>query len=327
MTATDPRHALLKPGQLEQIKGLSLVARRVVEGAMHGLHRSPQFGLSVEFAQHREYTPGDELKHLDWQVLARSDRYVVKQYEQETNLRAVVLLDASRSMDYAGPAYAAVEEQDKKQIDETLEQAYQHSKFRYGQVLAAACAHVMLQQGDSVGLMISDKQIRRQVAPRAAAGHLLGICRALLEAEPDGETDIAAVITQLASRLVRRSLVIVISDLFDEPDRVIGALGQLHHRGHEVIAMQVLDPHEWQFDLGYHGRGMTVVRDMETNTEFEAEPHLIRELVQQEVKQFLVALDHGAKRQGFELLRCPTTSPPDRVLSRFLRRRTARKRR
>jgi len=239
MTATDSASTLIDPGQLERVKGLTVIARRVADGVLHGLHRARHFGLSVEFAQHREYTPGDELRHLDWQVLARSDRYVVRQFEQETNLRAVMVLDASRSMAFAGPASAKVDRDqaatnsDVPPVDTPDEQAaYLRSKLRYSQVLAAALGYLMLRQGDSVGLITCSDQIRQQVPPRAAPGHIARICQALLQANALGRTNIAGVVDQLALRLRRRSLVVLISDLFDDPKSMLPALGRLHHRGH-----------------------------------------------------------------------------------------------
>jgi len=325
MTATKKASTLLEPEQLERIRGLTVIARRVVDGALHGLHRSPHFGLSVEFAQHRQYTPGDELKHLDWQVLARSDRYVVKQFDQETNLRAVVILDASRSMAFAGPASAKPDAPAEETSDD--EAAYLRSKLRYGQELAAALSHLMLRQGDSVGLITCSDRILRQVPPRAAPGHIGSICQTLIEARARGKTDLASVVDQLAVRLRRRSLVVLVSDLFDDPDNVLAALGRLHHRGHEVIVYQVLDRHELRFDMGLSGRGMTIVRDMETGKEFEGEPHLIRNLVRREVDAFLAKLDSGVKRYGIDLVRCDTSKRVEHALGNHLRLRLSRKRR
>ena len=324
MTATDTTPTLLDPGQLERIKGLTVVARRVVDGALHGLHRSRNFGLSVEFAQHRQYTPGDEPKHLDWQVLARSDRYVVKQFEQETNLRAVIVLDASRSMAFAGPTASRVGATDDAADEQA---AYLRSKLRYGQELAASLGYLMLRQGDSVGLITCSDRIRQQVPPRAAPGHIGSICQALLETDAAGTTDLAGVVDQLAMRLRRRSLVVLVSDLFDDPDNVVAALGRLHHRGHEVIVYQVLDRHELRFDLGLAGRGMTIIRDMETGQEFDGEPNLIRGLVRRQVSAFLARLDAGARRYGIDLVRCDTHQPVERALGRHLRLRLSRKRR
>ena len=329
MTATDKASTLLEAEQLERIRGLTVIARRVVDGALHGLHRSPHFGLSVEFAQHRQYTPGDELKHLDWQVLARSDRYVVKQFDQETNLRAVVILDASRSMAFAGPASAKPSKADDVSAQETQDEevVYLRSKLRYAQELAAALSYLMLRQGDSVGLITCSDEISRQVPPRAAPGHIGSICQTLIETRAQGETDLASVVDQLAVRLLRRSLVVLVSDLFDDPDSVLAALGRLHHRGHEVIVYQVLDRHELHFDLGLAGRGMTIIRDMETGQEFDGEPHLIRHLVRRQVDAFLAKLDAGVKRYGIDLVRCDTSERVERALGNHLRLRLSRKRR
>jgi uncharacterized protein (DUF58 family) len=330
---------LLEPALLERVKRLSLVARRVVEGALHGLHQSTFHGLSVEFVQYREYSPGDELKYVDWQVLARSDRYVIKQFREETNLRGVVVLDCSRSMAYGGTTPAVQGETASDTHDSRTEdtgassstqgtttdyQSKDHSKFHYGRVLAAALSYLLLQQGDSVGLFLTSERIEDQVAPRAAGGHIMSICHTLQRAEPAGKTDLASVITQLAVRLQRRSLVLLISDLFDDPDRVLSALAQLHHRGHEVIVFQVLDPQEINFGLGLAARGVTVIRDMETGKEFEAEPALVRDLVRAEVQRFLDYLDAGVRRHGLHLQRCSTNERVEVVLSRYLQRRGAR---
>lgn len=334
---TAAANSLLDPALLEQIKGLTLVARRVVEGALHGLHHSPLHGLSIEFAQHRAYTPGDELKHLDWRVLGRSDRYVVKQYQQETNLRAVIFLDCSRSMAYGGSAALSVTlDAVRRMVGNASSQtvsmdskggalaADTHSKFHYARQLAAGLAYLMLHQGDSVGLMLSNYRMVEHVPPRAAPGQIMSICQALVRTEPNGITDVSGVLGQLAARLKRRSLVILVSDLLDDPESVLTALGQLYHRGHEVLVFQVLDQRELDFDLGLAGSGVTIVRDMETGEEFEAEPTLVRELVRREVQQFLARLDAGVRRHNIPLLRCPTSDPIERVLTGYLHARLKR---
>lgn len=315
--------ALLDPALLEQVQGLVLTARRVVEGALHGRHRSPSRGLSIEFAQHRAYTPGDELRHLDWRVLARSDRRVLKQYEQETNMRVVLVLDCSRSMAYGKRSAVSRPLSDGSQPPEATTRelpggAPSGGKFHYARVLGAALAYLLLRQGDSVGLVLSSDRIVAQVAPRAAAAHISRLCQVLAAAQPAGTTDLAGVLGQLATRLQRRSAVIVISDLLDDPDRVVGALGQLAHRGHEVLVFQVLDPRELDFELGLAGSGVTVLRDLETGAEFEAEPQLIRALVRAEVQRFCQRLDAGARAHGVQISRCRTSEAVERVLASVL---------
>ncbi len=310
-----PTTPLLDPQLLERINGLGLVARRIVEGALHGLHRSPMHGLSIEFAQHREYTPGDELKHLDWKVIGRSDRYVIKQYEQETNLRAVLFVDCSKSMAFGG-GLSAFSAQASASPDTPSDSG--DTKFSYARQLAAAIGYLLLQQGDSVAAVLTNETITRQVPPRAAMGHVMSLCHALVETEPFGETDLPGVINQLAARLSRRSLIVLISDLLDDPQAVLDALGRMHHRGHEVVVFHVLDPHELSFDLGAAAHGITVLRDMETGAEFEAEPSLIRDMVREEVERFCEQLDGGARRHGLHLVRCPTDRPVEQVLTGYL---------
>lgn len=321
---------LLDPGLLERIKHLAITARRVVEGVLHGQHHSNLQGLSIEFAQHREYSPGDELKRLDWQVLARSDRYVIKQYEQETNLRAVVLVDASASMAYGGHAEpdvalgTAVSSPSPSTQDSALRTSVSSSKFHYARVIAAALSYLMLQQGDSVGMIVTTDQIVERVEPRSSPGHVMSICHALEKATPAGCTDLPGVMNQLAAWLKRRGLIIVISDLLDDPENLLLALGQLHHRGHEVVVFQVLDPRELDFRLAMAERGATVIKDMETGEEFEAEPSLVRDLVRAEIQRFLATLDSGAKRHGLHLVRCSTRQSVEQVLTRYLHQRAQR---
>jgi uncharacterized protein (DUF58 family) len=301
---------LLTPELLERARGLSMHARRIVEGGMHGLHRSPFFGFSIEFAEHREYSPGDEVKHIDWKVFARAERYVVKQYEQETNLRAILIVDRSSSMNYGRRDIVGREED-------------HGTKFEYARVLAATLAHILLGQGDSVGLLMTTREVTHQVPPHASPGHLLGLCAALVDAEPEAETDLSAALERIAAQLTRRSLVILISDLFDDPERMFSVMGQLHHRGHEVLIFQILDPTEYRFDLGQTSKGVTVIQDMETGAEFEAEPHLIQESVQAEIDRFLGKLDDGARRFGLHLVRCTTDQPVGEVIKQYLYRRHA----
>lgn len=309
---------LLPPDLLQRIEGLALIARKIVDGAMHGLHRSAIHGLSVEFAQHRQYVPGDDPRHLDWKILGRSDRYVIRQYQQETNLRSLILVDCSGSMGYSGlAASASTLKEDRSEGSVSSPQ----SKFDYARILAAALAHLLIQQGDSVGLMLASDRITRQLDARAAAGQVIAICQTLLSAEPAGPTALPKIIDQLAAGLQRRSLVLLVSDLLDDPDEVLSSLGRLVHAGHEAIVMQVLDRREMDFDFGSSAAGVTVLKDMETAQEFVAEPRLIAHLVRREVKKFLDRLEAGSRRRGLHLVRCVTDEPPADVLCRYLHHR------
>ncbi|MBN2448691.1 MAG: DUF58 domain-containing protein, partial [Phycisphaerae bacterium] len=198
---------LLDPTLRERVKGLGLIARRVVEGALHGLHRSPFHGLSIEFAQHREYSPGDELKHLDWRVIARSDRYVIKQYQQETNLRAVLFVDCSKSMAFGShripfvlPAVGGTKDKNPDRPVNPPKDGDHREKLHYAKVLAAAIAHVLLHQGDSVGLVLTSYKTVAQVPPRSTPGQFMNICHTLERARPRGFTDIGGVLRQFAVR-------------------------------------------------------------------------------------------------------------------------------
>jgi len=309
---------LLDPALLDRITGLSITARRVVEGALHGLHRSPQHGLSVEFAQHRQYAPGDELKHIDWKVLAKSDRYVVKQYEQETNLRALLVLDTSASMGYGTLANSSANTRTTDAASPATE-----SKIHHARVLSAALAYLLLHQGDSVGLVLAGENNSHRLEPSGNPNHLMALAHALLQHEPAGRVNLPDTLRQLASGLRRRSLIVVLSDLFDDPHATLAALGQAHHAGHEILVLHVLHPTEMHFDLGAAAQGVTVIRDMESGREFESEPALIRALVQDEVRKFLDDIDTAARRHGLHVLRCRTDEPAQDTLTRYLHNRAA----
>ncbi|MEE2618973.1 MAG: DUF58 domain-containing protein, partial [Candidatus Poribacteria bacterium] len=215
----------LDPVALSRLGNMELVARLVVEGFITGLHKSPYQGFSIEFSEHRQYMPGDEVKHIDWKVYGKSDRYYVKKFEEETNLRAYIVLDASGSMNY-------------KFSDQRL------TKFQYGCYLAASLAYLMLKQRDSVSLTIFDQEIRNYIPPRSRASHLRAIISALEEAEPSGDTGISEILHSLAKRIIRRGLVILISDLLDQPTEILTALKHFRHRKHEIIVLHLIDEAE-----------------------------------------------------------------------------------
>ncbi len=234
MSTTEKRY--LHPEVLAEIGGLELRARMVVEGIVSGMHRSPYHGFSVEFSQHREYVPGDDLRHLDWRVYAKSDRYYVKQYEEETNLRANILLDCSSSMRYPDPAA----------------RGGRLSKFDYSATMAASLAYLLIHQQDAVGLMLFDDEIRADLPALSNHAHLQSLIARLEEALLDRPTEAKALFSKLAAKLPRRSVVILISDLLADVDDVLRGIERLRQGEHEVIVMHVLDRDEREFPFQDH---------------------------------------------------------------------------
>jgi len=220
------RADLLEPHDLAALGGIEFVARQIVEGFIAGLHRSPHRGFSVEFAEHRMYQPGDDLRHIDWRVFGRSDRYYIKQFEEETNLRAYLLIDTSASMSW------------------TSAPARIPSKLWYAQQLAASISLLLLRQGDSVGMLGFDHELRRRIVPRGGRRHWYELVRAIAALEGGGRTDAPPALRDVAARLRRRGLVILFSDLLVDPDATRLALRFLRHRGHEVLVFHLLDPGE-----------------------------------------------------------------------------------
>ncbi len=288
----DPK-ALLKLGRLE------LIARQVVEGFVSGKHRSPYKGFSVEFAEHREYTPGDDLRDLDWRVYARSDRYYIKQYEEETNLRAYVLLDASGSMRYTGDSI---------------------SKFRYAQFVAATLAHLMLHQQDAVGLVTFDEQMRRYIPPRSRPSHLHVLLEEMEATEPGGETSLSNVLHYVAERIRRRGLVILISDCFDDVDALVSGLHHFRHRKHELILMHVMAREELTFPF----RSWTQFRCLEASSaRVMLDPASVRDEYLRQVSAFLGQLKRRCGEMEIDYVQLDTSRPYDDALVRYLAFRAA----
>jgi uncharacterized protein (DUF58 family) len=219
----------LDPEVVSRLSRLDLVARLVVEGFITGLHRSPYHGFSVEFSEHRPYMPGDSLRDLDWKAYAKSDRLYIKQYEEETNLKSYLLLDISGSMNFqsGGP----------------------WSKFRYASSLTAALAYLMLKQRDAVGLMLFHERITSYIPPRSVQSHLQVLLKEIDQVQPTADTRMGPAFDDLAERISRRGLVVVLSDLLDDPDAVLQGLRHFRHRGHEVVVFHILDPRERDLDF------------------------------------------------------------------------------
>lgn len=284
---------LADPQTLARLSRLQLRARLVVEGVISGLHRSPYHGFSVEFAQHREYTPGDELRYLDWKVFGRSDRFYVKEFEEETNLKAYLLLDASDSMTY---------------------RSGELSKLEYGSIVAASLAQLMLQQRDAVGLAVFNDRVRRYLPPRGLASHFTQML-AELEAPPTApKTDLGATFHELAEQIKRRGLIIVISDLFGPAEAALMGLRHFRHRKHEVIVFHILDRHEMEFPFSE----LTRFDGLEGEPQLMVDPHTIRADYLREFRAFIETLERGCREIDVDLVRMPTDEPIDRLLSTYL---------
>ncbi|MBN2417103.1 DUF58 domain-containing protein [bacterium] len=288
----------LRPETVSRLSRLDLIARLVVEGFITGLHRSPYHGFSAEFSEYRACMPGDPIRHIDWKVLARTERYYVKRFEEETNLRTLLLLDSSGSMGFSSGGV---------------------SKLAYARFLAAALTHLMLKQRDAVGLVTFSDTIRSYIPPRSIPGTLNRLLTVMHRLEPEGETDAGTVLHRMAERIGRRSLVIVLSDLLDDAGRVIESLKHLRYRKHEVIVFHILDPAERT--LGYGDD--TVFIDRETGSRLQTNPWQIRHEYTRQVQEFIDRLRRECGNQRIDYAQIDTDTPFDRALIRYL---TSRKR-
>ncbi len=286
------------PSELRKYGGLTMVARTLVEGFLTGVHKSPYKGFSVEFAEHRQYYPGDEIRHVDWRVYGKTDRYYVKEYEEETNLKAYLLIDASGSMAYRGD---------------------HPSKFQYAQYVAASLAYLMLHQRDAVGLIIHDTQLRQMLPARANTKHLLRLIRTLENTQPGGETALAPLWHDLAGhQFRRRGMVVILSDCFDDLDRLLKALRHFRHRRHEVILFHVLAPEEIEFPF----QRLTQFRSLEQSRDrLLVDPYRIRREYLERFEEFCRRLREGAGQMQIDYHRMCTNEPVERALGIYLSRR------
>lgn len=287
----------LDPKALGRLKNLGLAARLVVEGFYSGMHKSPQRGFSIEFAEHREYTPGIDPRHIDWRVFGRRDKLYVKQYEEETSLRCYLLLDKSASMGYKSPGA--------------------NSKLEYASFLAASLAYLMAMQHDSVGLITCDTGVRERIPPRQGASHLRMLMETLEATTPGGETSLSETFHQLAETIKRRALVVVLSDLFDDPEKIVGALKHFRHKKHEVIVLHTLDPSELSFPFDDISR----IEDLETGREVTGDPRAFRKAYLEELTRFLDAVRGGCRGAQIDYALAETSQPFDMFLGTYLARR------
>ncbi len=291
--ASPDQTRLLDPETISRAESLGLAARFVVEGYMAGEHKSPYRGFAVEFDEHREYAPGDDTRHLDWKVLGRTDRYYIKQYEQETNYAAHLLLDGSESMNYgSGPI----------------------TKFQYGKTIAACLAYLILHQRDAVALGIFDARMK-DYAPRSDSRDTIHrIMNRLAACEPGQQTAIGSVLHDLAHQVRRKGIVILISDFFDDEDRVMEGLQHLRFGGHEVIAFQVMDPWELEFPFV----GQVEFEGLESLPPILTRPAEIRRSYLREVEAFRTRLREGCERNQCHYVPVSTAQPLHEMLSGYL---------
>ncbi|MCA8921383.1 MAG: DUF58 domain-containing protein [Planctomycetes bacterium] len=292
----------LDPKTLTKISRLDIRARLVVEGFVTGLHRSPYHGFSVEFAEHREYVPGDDIKHIDWKVYARSDRYYIKQYEEETNLTATILLDGSESMKY--------------QSDPELP-----SKLEYGCTVAASLLYLILRQRDAVGLVTFDEEIRKFIPPASSPSHRNLMLNALENVTPTKRTSLGPVLHTMADRVKRKGLVILISDLLDDPEKVISGLRHFRHRRHEVIVFHVMDVAERTFPFN----AMTRFEGLEELGHVICDPGALRSAYLEELEQFMGEIQHGCRTDRIDYVPLDTSQPLDVALTSYLATRSGMK--
>ncbi len=292
---------LLDPQTLAKVQGLRLRAKHIVEGLIAGSHRSPHRGFSIEFAEHRDYAPGDDLRYLDWKVLGRTDKYYVKQFEDETNLICNLVVDVSESMRYRGPGSPL-------------------SKLEYAQCLAATLSWLTLQQQDAVGLITFDQQIRALVPPSGSPAQLQQVLDVLQNVQSQEKTAMGPLLHELSARLPRRGLVIVLSDFFDDVDAVMAGLKHLRYRRHDIVLLHVLDPAELDFPFDRP----TMFRGLEAMPELLADPHSVRKAYQAEIQAFLQSLRSQALAHQIDYALIRTDQPFDAVLRTFLNQRNAR---
>jgi uncharacterized protein (DUF58 family) len=296
---------LLDPQALAKIHRLELIARGTVEGFVSGRHRSPFKGFSVEFAEHRQYAAGDDVKDLDWRVYGKSDRYYIKQYIEESNLRATILLDASGSMAYTG-----------RRAAERAGRAL--SKFEYGRYLAASMAHLMLHQQDAVGLVTFDTRMRRYIPARSRISHLRAVLEELHQTAPGNETAIAPIFHDIAERVHRRGLVIIISDLFDDPAEIVRALHHFRYRKHEVIVLHVMAEEELTFPF----EGQVLFRDLElAGPDVQFDVRAIKAAYLDEVRSFIHQIEVGCGQLSIDYVQLSTERSFDVALSQYLAHR------
>jgi len=290
----------LNPQTLASLEGIDLQARLVVEGYVAGMHPSPYHGFSVEFAEHREYVPGDDIRHVDWKVWSKTDKLYLKQYEEETNLLLYLLLDTSESMAYSSGQNV--------------------TKLQYAQFIAAALAYMTLQQQDSVGLATFDEKVQRYLKPAGQPSHLKELFHLMDVTPARRKSDMGQVFHDLAERFKKRGVVAVFSDFFDNVPRIVAGLKHFRHRRHEVIVFHILDPAEVDFPF----RQTTLFKGLEGLPDVLTEPHALRRAYQEELSAYLDDLKKNCRMVDIDYVPLRTDADLDIALSSYLASRATR---
>ncbi len=296
MPSQDGISHLLSPQDLTRLGRLSLTSRFTVEGTMTGSHKSQRKGISVEFADYRQYVPGDDPKHLDWKVYGRNERLYLREYEEETTLRVQLLVDASASMAYAGNAV---------------------SKYNYACRCAAALAYITIHHQDNVGLALFDEKTRALLPPKSGPEHLRVICNTLASHTPSEHTDMAGTLHNLAENAKRRGLIVIFSDLFDDMDKIKSALAHFRRRRHDVIVYQILDRNEVEFPF----KNVSTFEDLETGERIITSPREIKSAYQKAIDEFLQESRSTCASLNVEHVLALTDVPPVDMILRHLRQR------
>jgi uncharacterized protein (DUF58 family) len=298
-TVEDPRR-FLHPEAIARISRLDLRARHVVEGFISGMHKSPFFGHSIEFVQHREYVPGDDIRHLDWKVWSKTDRYYIKQYEAETNLRCTLVVDVSESMHYGRGAL---------------------NKYNYACTVAACLGYLLLRQQDAVGAITFDSDVRQIVPSRSQQNHIDAIVNSLDVSRPREKTDLEKILRRVAENVTGRGMIVLVSDLLADRDPLLRGLEMLCHRRHDVLVFHVLDDDELTFPFA----GTTRFEGMEQLPDLLCDPRALRDGYIEALEEYLVEVRRGCAQKGIDYALVRTSDYLDAVLSKFLHHRMARR--
>jgi uncharacterized protein (DUF58 family) len=287
----------LNPAVISKIKSMELRARLVVEGFMVGLHKSPYHGFSVEFIEHRPYLQGDSLKDVDWKAYGKTEKFFIKQYEEETNLRSYILLDTSRSMSFASSGNI--------------------TKLEYASTLVAALSYLMIKQQDAVGLALYSDKINSYIPPKATKTYLLQILKQIASLKASSTTNTASSLNLVAEKIKRRGLVIIVSDLFDDINSILKSLKNFSYLKNEVIVFQILDPLERSFSFGADA----VFKDLETDEEITTQPYQIQKAYRESMGEFLRKIKSECLKSNIEYNLIETSMPFDKALFSYIQKR------